>query len=82
MDNLVDRCQPVREKLKEKGYKTTLDAFVVVMLGTIGSKKNDCLLSILGDVGWKYRTQCSRSFAVVYNALGISYEVWASKCLP
>ena len=29
----------VREKLKEKGYETTLDAFVVVMLGTIGLKK-------------------------------------------
>lgn len=43
----------VREKLKEKGYETTLDAFVVVMLGTIGLK-NDCLLSILG-VGRKYR---------------------------
>ena len=72
----LDKYAEVKGKLEEKGYQTTLDAFVVGTLGT-WNPKNDPLLTTLG-IGRKYgtlfRKLCCR------DAIAGSYEVWVSRC--
>ena len=67
----LDKHTEVREKLKEKGYQTTLDAFVVGMLGT-WDPKNDPLLTTLG-IGRKYGTLFRKLCR--HDAISGSYEV-------
>ena len=66
----------VKGKLEDKGYETTLDAFVVGTLGKWDPKK-DQLLSTL-RIGCKYGILFKKLF--YHDAIAGSYEVWVSKC--
>ena len=72
----IEKYQSIKDRLTEQGFDTTLDAFVVGMLGT-WDPENDRLLSLIG-IGRKYgnlfKKLCCR------DAISGSYEVWACRC--